>query len=73
MNSGFIRCRVHLLLLVLLALGTSPVAQAQGRFAFVVGNDAYDGLEPLKKAVNDAVPSRRLCAKSASRSRWAKT
>jgi Caspase domain/YARHG domain len=54
MNSGFIRCRVHLLLLVLLALGTSPVAQAQGRFAFVVGNDAYDGLEPLKKAVNDA-------------------
>lgn len=34
-------------------LAASP-ALAQNRFAFVVGNDSYQNVEPLKKAVNDA-------------------
>ena len=29
-------------------------AQAANRFAFVVGNDAYQNVDPLRKAVNDA-------------------
>jgi hypothetical protein len=29
-------------------------AQAQNRLAFVVGNDAYQNIDPLKKAANDA-------------------
>ena len=30
------------------------IAQAENRFAFVVGNDTYQNVDPLKKAVNDA-------------------
>lgn len=33
---------------------TSGVARAQNRLAFVVGNDAYQNVTPLQKAVNDA-------------------
>lgn len=40
-------------LLVALLAGTS-LAEAQNRLAFVVGNDAYQTIDPLKKAVNDA-------------------
>ena len=40
-------------LAMVLALA-SGAAQAQGRLAFVVGNDAYRNVNPLKKAVNDA-------------------
>ena len=32
----------------------SGAARAENRFAFVVGNDAYVNVDPLKKAVNDA-------------------
>jgi hypothetical protein len=32
----------------------SDAAQAANRFAFVVGNDAYQNVDPLRKAVNDA-------------------
>ena len=42
-----------LLVLALLATAASP-AGAQNRIAFVVGNDAYQNIDPLKKAVNDA-------------------
>lgn len=42
-----------ILLVVGLLIAAWPAA-AQNRLAFVVGNDAYRGLEPLKKAVNDA-------------------
>jgi hypothetical protein len=34
-------------------IGTSA-ARAENRFAFVVGNDAYQNVNPLRKAVNDA-------------------
>jgi len=54
MNSGFVRSLFYLLLFGCLLVGISARAVAQGRFAFVVGNDAYQGIEPLKKAVNDA-------------------
>ena len=40
-------------LAMVLALA-SGAAHAQGRLAFVVGNDAYRNVNPLKKAVNDA-------------------
>ncbi|CAN7718195.1 caspase family protein [Bradyrhizobium sp. LjRoot220] len=33
---------------------TAGAARAENRFAFVVGNDAYVNVDPLKKAVNDA-------------------
>jgi hypothetical protein len=36
-----------------LLLGAHPAA-AQSRLAFVVGNDAYRNVDPLRKAVNDA-------------------
>lgn len=41
------------LLLALLAAAASPAA-AQNRLAFVIGNNAYDNIDPLQKAVNDA-------------------
>ena len=44
--------RVALLAAALMLLAWP--AAAQNRFAFVIGNDAYRSLEPLKKAVNDA-------------------
>lgn len=37
----------------IIGLGASP-SSAQNRHAFVVGNDSYQNIEPLKKAVNDA-------------------
>lgn len=37
----------------LIAAATLP-AHAQNRHAFVVGNDGYQNIDPLKKAVNDA-------------------
>jgi hypothetical protein len=42
------------LLAVVAALMGSDPAQAANRFAFVVGNDAYQNVDPLRKAVNDA-------------------
>jgi hypothetical protein len=45
--------RCVLLVLTLLAAAASP-AGAQNRIAFVVGNDAYQNIDPLRKAVNDA-------------------
>jgi hypothetical protein len=45
--------RCVLLVLALLAAAASP-AGAQNRVAFVVGNNAYQNIDPLKKAVNDA-------------------
>ena len=36
------------------SLSGCSAAQAENRFAFVVGNDAYQNVNPLKKAVNDA-------------------
>jgi hypothetical protein len=41
------------LLAVVLAAAAFP-AHAQSRLAFVIGNDAYQNIDPLKKAVNDA-------------------
>src|SRR5437868_4353252 len=41
-------------LLLIVALLFAGDAHAQNRFAFVVGNDAYQNVDPLKKAVNDA-------------------
>lgn len=40
-------------LIVALAASVS-LAEAQNRLAFVVGNDGYQNIDPLKKAVNDA-------------------
>jgi hypothetical protein len=40
--------------LVLAAVGYALPATAQNRLAFVVGNDAYQNIDMLKKAVNDA-------------------
>lgn len=40
-----------LVMILMLATGS---ASAQGRWAFVVGNDAYRNVDPLQKAVNDA-------------------
>jgi uncharacterized caspase-like protein len=40
-------------LTMVLAL-VNGAAQAQNRLAFVVGNDAYQNVAPLQKAVNDA-------------------
>ena len=42
--------RTVLLLTAVVVLAHSN-ALAQSRFAFVVGNDAYQSVEPLKKAV----------------------
>ena len=47
------RCVAAFVLVIALALATLP-ASAQNRLAFVVGNDAYQNIDPLKKAVNDA-------------------
>lgn len=47
-----LRC-ITALVLALLAAMASP-AVAQNRLAFVVGNDAYQNIDPLRKAVNDA-------------------
>lgn len=46
-----LRCLAVLVILLVAAL--SPAA-AENRVAFVVGNDAYQNVDPLKKAVNDA-------------------
>jgi hypothetical protein len=54
MNSGLLRSLLCVLLFGCLFVGVAPPAAAQNRFAFIVGNDAYQGIEPLKKAVNDA-------------------
>src|SRR5438046_286193 len=42
-----------LLVLAVLVTAASPAA-AQNRLAFVVGNNAYENVDPLLKAVNDA-------------------
>ena len=47
------RCVAAFVLVIALALATLP-ASAQNRLAFVVGNDAYQNIDPLKKAANDA-------------------
>ncbi len=43
-----------LLIAVSLAAASSSACLAQNRLAFIVGNDSYQNVEPLKKAVNDA-------------------
>jgi len=43
-----------LLMAVFLAAASASPCLAQNRFAFIVGNDSYKNVEPLKKAVNDA-------------------
>lgn len=48
-----LRC-FAVLLLVACGLAIGPVAHAQNRLAFIVGNDSYQNVTPLKKAVNDA-------------------
>ena len=48
------------------------IAQAENRFAFVVGNDTYQNVDPLKKAVNDARSIAQWSRPSALRSRWAR-
>lgn len=56
MRVSFPKIRIaHILLGVVCILGASAApALAQNRHAFVVGNDNYHNIEPLKKAVNDA-------------------
>jgi hypothetical protein len=40
--------------LIVALVASASLAEAQNRLAFVVGNDAYQTIDPLKKAVNDA-------------------
>lgn len=40
--------------LIVALLASVSLAEAQNRLAFVVGNDGYQNIDPLKKAVNDA-------------------
>lgn len=47
------RMRIAAVALAIASLSISPSA-AQNRLAFVVGNDSYQNVDPLKKAVNDA-------------------
>src|SRR5215216_1831813 len=47
------RCVATIVLAVGLVM-TALQAHAQSRLAFVVGNDLYQEVDPLKKAVNDA-------------------
>jgi hypothetical protein len=50
MTSRWIAAAALTLVLIL----SASLAQAQNRLAFVVGNDTYQNVDPLKKAVNDA-------------------
>lgn len=47
------RMRIAAIAFAIIGLSASP-SLAQNRHAFVVGNDAYQNIEPLKKAINDA-------------------
>lgn len=53
MRHGTAAAALVFVLALSLTTGVLP-ARAQSRLAFVVGNDAYQNIDPLKKAVNDA-------------------
>ena len=72
-REGRIRKLVAFLALLILCWAASLPARAENRLALVIGEDTYEQIAPLRKAVADARAVRGLCAGRATASAKAMT